>query len=167
MTSAISDQQPLGSSGSPLVYAGFWIRFFAYLLDVIILYVILLVIMVVVALAMGLAFHGSASGIEAQRTAAGVISVVTMILGTTISIAYFVLFLSGKWQATPGKRLLGIHVIAVNGEKIGGWLAFRRWLTYIVSALPLYVGFMVIGWNAQKKAFHDSICETRVVYGRL
>jgi uncharacterized RDD family membrane protein YckC len=35
-----------------------------------------------------------------------------------------------------------------------------------VSALLFYIGFMMAGWTNQKRALHDMICDTRVIYGR-
>ena len=46
-------------------------------------------------------------------------------------------------------------------------VALGRYLAYIISSLPFFIGFMVIGWNEEKKGFHDMICKTRVIYGKL
>lgn len=156
-----------GSPGIPLRYAGFWIRFLAYILDVIFVEVLVLVASVLIGVVIGLVVAGLAARSGGQPTVPDFISLIGGLVAIVMVIVYYVKFNSGGWQATPGKRLLGLHIITVSGEKVGGWLAFRRYLTYTVSALPLCIGFMVAGWNSQKKAFHDSICETRVVYGKL
>ena len=82
-------------------------------------------------------------------------------------ILYQVLFLRSRWQATPGKRLLGLHIVTLSGEPVSGWRALGRYLCYAVSSSILCIGFMMAGWTKEKRAFHDSICDTRVVHGRL
>ena len=89
------------------------------------------------------------------------------IVGFALTIGYNVYFNAGTWQATPGKRLLGLHLITVTGEPVGPWLAFGRWLAYILNGFTLYIGFMMIGWTREKTGLHDIICGTRVVYGKL
>jgi uncharacterized RDD family membrane protein YckC len=104
------------------------------------------------------------SGNEGLAVLVGLIGILVTLAA---AIFYHVKFTSGPWQATPGKRIVRIHVVKDNGERVGGWLAFGRYLCYILSALPLYIGFFVIGWNKEKKGFHDMICGTRVIFGRL
>jgi uncharacterized RDD family membrane protein YckC len=89
------------------------------------------------------------------------------VIAVVIIIVYYVKFNSGAWQATPGKRLVGIHIITVTGEPVSGWLAFGRYFAYMLSGLPLGLGFMWVGWNEEKKGFHDMVCGTRVIYGKL
>ena len=81
-------------------------------------------------------------------------------------ILYYALFIASGWQATPGKKLLGLHVIRADGQKIGFWRALGRYLAYFPSSLTLGLGFFMIGWSREKRALHDFICGTRVVRGK-
>jgi uncharacterized RDD family membrane protein YckC len=140
-----------------VVYAGFWIRLLAYIID----YVIIVVTAVVAGAIV--AFFALGAVIEDDAWIQGF-----EIIGISlVSVFYFVYFPSGRWQATPGKRICGIHIVRTNGERVTGWLAFGRSLAYIISSIPLYFGFFMIGWTDQKKGLHDIICGTRVVYGKL
>lgn len=144
----------------PLHYAGFWIRLVAYVVDAIILTIIGSVVGAVIG-------GGVVTSTGGGDAAAGLAGGIGSFAGFIIAILYYVLFLRSGWQATPGKRLLGLYVITTSGERVSGWRALGRYFAYILSALPLCIGFMMIGWNKEKKGLHDMVCDTRVVYGRL
>jgi uncharacterized RDD family membrane protein YckC len=144
-------------------YAGFWIRVGAYLIDLVILLVPMIILMIILAAAIGLGARNATNLTPAGLAGYLGLNVVLYI----IPILYHVLFLRSRWHATPGKRLLGLHVVTTAGERLTGWRAFGRTYAYAFSAIPLFVGFMMIGWNKEKKALHDLICDTRVIYGKL
>jgi uncharacterized RDD family membrane protein YckC len=158
--------QPAFAEGS-IRYAGFWIRVAAYLIDYVIVNLIVIVVSGVVGLIIGLVIGGLAAQRGEQATLPTSISLIGGAVGLVIVLVYYIKFNSGRWQATPGKRLLGIHLIKPDGQPIGGWLACGRYFAYIISALPFCIGFMMAGWNEDKKALHDMICGTRVIYGKL
>ncbi len=140
-----------------VAYAGFWIRLLAYIIDYVIIIVTAMVAGAIVAFFAPDSITDSDAWLQVFET-----------IGITlVSVFYFVYFPSGRWQATPGKRICGIHIVRTNGERVTGWLAFGRSLAYIISSIPLYFGFFMIGWTDQKKGLHDIICGTRVVYGKL
>jgi uncharacterized RDD family membrane protein YckC len=144
-------------------YAGFWIRFAAYILD----YTFLSIVSVsAVLIAGGTAFlitRSADAAIDSLQTYEAPVLVATYLLG----LFYYVYFVRGPWQATPGKRLCGIHITRGDGRAITGWRALARSFAYILSAIPLGIGFLMIGWTNQKKGLHDIVCDTRVVYGKL
>jgi uncharacterized RDD family membrane protein YckC len=171
--------QPLRLPGAPGAYqqaadgtrryAGFWIRFVAYIVDIIAISILNGTIIGVVFAIVG---PGSFSHLEDNSDTggqifAGVLLVVAYIVMLVLDVLYFVLFVRSRWQATPGKRLLGLYLITESGQPVSGWRALGRYFAYILSALPFYVGFMMIGWTDQKRGLHDMVCETRVVHGRL
>jgi uncharacterized RDD family membrane protein YckC len=144
-------------------YAGFWIRLGAYVLDYVILTVVLLL---AIAVAGGVFFvfvgslHAAAQRIETFK-------VLVEFAGYVFGFFYYVYFMRSPWQATPGKRVCGIYVTRADGSRINGWLALGRTFAYMLSLIPLGIGFFMIGWTDQKKALHDMVCRTRVVRGRL
>ena len=77
---------------------------------------------------------------------------------------YFALMESSDWQATLGKRALGIKVTDDAGERIDFGRATWRYASAAVSYLILYIGFMLAGWTARKQALHDLIAGTCVVF---
>lgn len=149
-------------SGGPNVmepkYAGFWIRAAAALLDGIFLFVIgflLGIIMFVLGFATVPA-EGQPKTIDASD-----------LVGLVIGIAYYTYFHSSKWQATPGKRIIGIHIMHRDGMHVTGLRAFARYWASALSAITLLIGYFMAGWTREKTALHDLICSTRVVYGKL
>lgn len=137
-----------GSGGGE--FAGFWIRAGAILIDSIVLTIVSFVIGVIA---------GFTGGGETAQAVAGLISFVT-------GIAYFTLFIASEWQATPGKRLLGLHVIKVDGGPITALRAFGRYWAYLISTIILLIGYIMVAFTEEKTALHDLICRTRVVHGR-
>ena len=67
--------------------------------------------------------------------------------------------------ATPGKLAAGIRIVdASTGNPAPiGRLALRL-LCYLVSALPLYLGFLWIAVDRRKQGWHDKIARTLVIY---
>jgi len=144
-------------------YAGFWIRAAASLLDGVFALILSLGVALLIGIVLGLI--GVALGVKRE-----IVSNIAFVLGFlsvyAVGVGYQVVFLTGGWQATPGKRLCGIYVIKEDGTKLTAGRAVGRYFSYIVSAATFYVGYAMAGWTDQKKALHDIICETRVVHGK-
>jgi uncharacterized RDD family membrane protein YckC len=66
--------------------------------------------------------------------------------------------------ATPGKLAAGIRIVdaRTGGPAPLGRLALRL-LCYLVSALPLYLGFLWIAVDRRKQGWHDKIARTLVI----
>jgi uncharacterized RDD family membrane protein YckC len=147
----------------PVQYAGFWIRLVAYVIDFILVYAMAFIGGLIVGFIIGIAASGTSNdqGVKELAQAAGAL------VGLAVGLFYFIYFPSGSWQATPGKRIVGIHLIRADGGRVTGLLALGRYLSYLISSLTLGIGFFMIGWNKEKKGLHDIICGTRVIYGKL
>jgi uncharacterized RDD family membrane protein YckC len=79
-------------------------------------------------------------------------------------ISYEIFFL-GKYGATPGKMVCKIHVVTGEGEKITYGRAAGRAFAERLSGLICYIGYIMVAFdNPEKRALHDRICNTRVVY---
>jgi len=66
---------------------------------------------------------------------------------------------------TPGKWLLGLRIVALGGGKVGLGRAVIRFVGYLLSALPFYLGFLWI-LGPERRGFHDRLAGTEVVYTR-
>ena len=136
-------------------YAGFWIRTAAVLIDYVILSAINIAISIV--LVGGAALSGDPNtGMAALA--------VTYLLAVATGMTYEMYFLVKK-GATPGKMALGLRVIRVSRGPITWGLAFGRQLGKSVSAMILGFGYFMAGWDPEKRALHDRICDTRVIKG--
>jgi hypothetical protein len=89
-------------------------------------------------------------------------SMYSSIAYVVIGGAYFALCESSAWQATPGKRLLGIKVTDANGLRIGLGRAFGRFFAAGLSWLTLNLGHAMAAWTAEHRALHDYVAGTRV-----
>ncbi len=140
------------SYGLPTARRGrFWIRFSAFMIDNIILYFLAFILTAIGIIALGL----GASGLEALEEE-GIYSLMLplYVFNTILTIAYYTYF-HGSTGQTPGKMICKLKVVQLNGEPLGYGKAFLRWVGYIVSALPLYLGFLWAGWDKNKQAWHD------------
>lgn len=79
-----------------------------------------------------------------------------------LASTYFI-FLQGFTGTTIGKMLLGLKLINYNGNTIGFWEAFVRWIGYYVSAVFLFVGFIWSLFDSNSQTWHDKIAGTYVV----
>jgi len=124
--------------------AGFWRRFAAYLLDGLILNVISWILVFI-------------------------LSFLPYLLGSVIGIAFFVgsiIYFPAFWVwqgATPGKMMMGVKIVKTDGSPIGIGRAILRYFGYIVSAIILYIGYIMIAWDSRKQGLHDKIAGTYVV----
>jgi uncharacterized RDD family membrane protein YckC len=70
----------------------------------------------------------------------------------------------GRTGQTLGKKLFGIMVVNAQGSPPGFRRAFVREIPgKFVSTLTFLLGFLVVGWNEQKRGLHDLIAGTYVV----
>ena len=134
-------------------YAGFWVRALASLLD---FFVMLLVAVPVVVLA---ELSWSISDNDAAAT------VIELTVNAVAVWLYFALFESGRWQATPGKRMLGLRVTNLVGRPVSFGRASGRYFGKILSILTFYIGFIMAGLTEKKQGLHDKLADTLVLYG--
>jgi uncharacterized RDD family membrane protein YckC len=87
------------------------------------------------------------------------------VIRLALFIAYEAYFLS-KRGATLGKVALGLKVIRTDGGPISLGLAVGRSFGYMLSGFILYIGFIMAGFDPQKRALHDRLCNTYVIYGK-
>jgi uncharacterized RDD family membrane protein YckC len=76
---------------------------------------------------------------------------------------YMAFFLAWWGGRTPGKRLLGIRVIQLDGKPMSWWMAFERAGGYAAGLATGLLGFLQIYWDPNRQAIHDKIAGTVVV----
>jgi uncharacterized RDD family membrane protein YckC len=156
-------------------YAGFWIRAVAQIIDGVILGVVFgAVFFALYGPSLFAIFRQAAdAGAQGKQPDPTAMTELMMPMMTSMwafqlvafaaGVAYWAYFLV-KFGATPGKMALGIKVIRVDGGPIHAGQAIGRYFAYILSGMILYIGYMMAGWDDQKRALHDRIVETRVIY---
>jgi uncharacterized RDD family membrane protein YckC len=76
---------------------------------------------------------------------------------------YFTLFLAWWDGLTPGKRLLGMRVVRLDGTPLTLWLSFERFGGYAAGIATGLLGFAQVYWDPNRQAIHDRIAHTVVI----
>jgi uncharacterized RDD family membrane protein YckC len=79
-----------------------------------------------------------------------------------IGATYEGVFVS-RFAATPGKMALNLKVVRPDGSPLSLGRAFARYFAKVLSGLILGIGFIMAGFDSQKRALHDRLCDTRVI----
>jgi uncharacterized RDD family membrane protein YckC len=139
------------------IYAGFWRRFWALVIDAITIHLIFFLAVFVVALALGLA------GISAEARFEEVSDTSYLGLLTLFWLLYRILLESSPLQATVGKLALSIKVMDTTGQRIGFLRAVGRNLSTLISDATLLIGYIMAAFTPRKRALHDVIAGCLVV----
>lgn len=137
-------------------YAGFWRRYLALFLDQLILGVSLLLGGLAIAFALGWFNNAPTQSVPAFQ---GLFYLIYFLAAPF----YYALQESSQYQATLGKRALGIKVTDLAGERLTFSNALGRWFAAALSYLTLYVGFVMAAFTQRKQALHDMVAKTLVV----
>jgi uncharacterized RDD family membrane protein YckC len=140
-----------------LRYAGFWIRFVSYLIDV----VPISIVASLLSIPTGAGFHcATVNGVYTCDGGTGSLGwwIGLLVLGT-----YWVL----TWSllgASLGQKALGMSVVdATNGQAIDIGKAVLRYVGFVISLVPLALGLIWAGFDPRKQGWHDKIAGTYVV----
>ena len=136
-----------------LEYAGFWIRTAAVLIDTLVL--VLIIWPPLIAIYGMDYFDPSRTGMVAGTADA--------MLSWGLPIVFTIAFWFYK-QATPGKMVVAIKVV---DEKTGHAMSFGqavgRYAGYVISTIPLGLGFIWAAFDPRKQGWHDKLAGTVVV----
>jgi uncharacterized RDD family membrane protein YckC len=150
------------SAGRGHAYAGFWIRFLAYLIDSLILGIPIVVIYFVLVAASG----GIATGADisqAQRAQTAQTTGIINLLSLVFTFSYFVYFWSQG--STPGMRIFGIRVAdQTTFQSISPGKAVLRYIGWIVASFCCSIGLIWAAFDGRKQGWHDKIGGTVVIY---
>ena len=132
-------------------YAGFWIRFGALLIDLVIMAIVLYVPLSLI--------YGEEYWLGDK-----------LIYGFwDVMLGYVVPFVATIWfwlhyLGTPGKMAMKLQIVdASTGGKMRTGQAIGRYFAYILSAVPLCLGFIWVGVDQRKQGWHDKLAGTVVI----
>jgi uncharacterized RDD family membrane protein YckC/Tfp pilus assembly major pilin PilA len=140
-----------GATAGPDVFAGFWIRAGAYVIDSVLLTVASFVLVAVAALA----------------PSAEMLIVLAYLL--TFLVApwlYSALMASSASQGTVGKLAVGLRVADLQGNRVSFGRATGRFFAEWVTGLTLGVGYLMPLFTSKRQTLHDKIAGTVVVRGK-
>lgn len=140
-------------------YAGFWIRVAAYLID----FLITAFIGGIIGMVFGVAAVGTGTDLSDPFGAANsALNLVSILVG----VAYFAGLESSSWQGTIGKKAVGLVVTDMNGNRISFLRALGRYVGKFLSAMIIFIGFIMVGFTERKQGLHDMIASTLVLKGQ-
>ncbi|MCH8880806.1 MAG: RDD family protein [Planctomycetes bacterium] len=142
------------SAVQELEYASFGARLLAMIIDMVIL-------------------NTASSMIQAPFLALmlGNLNPTTMIVGLVapiflyggLAMFYTVWLESSVWQATLGKKILGLRVVDLDGQRITFWKSASRNFNKSISTLILGIGYLMPLWTAKRQALHDRMARCLVI----
>lgn len=141
-------------------YAGFWLRFVAFIIDAIVLNFVGFILAVPFAAGF---MHGRPPMSPQELGPYFAASHRLFGVGLVIDWLYFALFESSVWQATLGKKALGLEVTDMQGARINFARATGRFFAKFLSAIILLIGYFMIGFTERKQGLHDMIAGTLVI----
>jgi len=155
-----SDAKFCGGCGRPIQisanggnqYAGFWIRFAACAIDSVALLIPTLLV----------SFLYRAT-IPADNPFSVLVDFFDFLMNLGIWWIYVAVLHSSVWQATLGKKLLGMKVVDYAGNRISFGRATGRYFAGFLSVLLLFIGLIMVAFTKQKQALHDKLASTLVV----
>ena len=151
-------------------YAGFWIRFIAYIIDNIIIGFIEFIVVLPILGLLGFKVFELSTLRELENADPDILIpvIASAITGLSLTVLlitwfYYALMQSGPRQATVGKMVLNLKVTDIDGGRLTFARASLRYFSKILSGLFMMIGYIMAGFTAKKQALHDMIANTYVV----
>lgn len=132
-------------------YAGFWIRLLATLIDLVVIGIVVLV---------PLSFIYGSEFWTGDKFFYGFWDLLLGKILPFIATIWFWL----RYLGTPGKMALRLKIVdAKTGEKMSLGQSMGRYFSYIISAIPLCLGYIWVGIDKRKQGWHDKLARTVVI----
>lgn len=134
-------------------FAGFWMRFWAYLLDLLVIGSIERILIYPLFRSLDLSLNESSMFAP--------ISILTAIT----FYAYFVLMTKFLGQ-TLGKMAFGLKVVDLTGKNLSwGTILFREWIGRFIST-TVWISYVIVAFLPKKQGLHDLFSNTSVIHER-
>lgn len=135
-----------------VVYAGFWLRFWAYIIDIIAIWSLDYLLIKPVFKALNLSQYDFA-----------ILSPIT--IGAAAVFYLYFLLMTKYWGQTLGKMVLGLKVVSLKEETLSwGTVFFREVIgRFIVRTLMFGFTYILVGVLPKKQGLHDIFADTSVI----
>jgi uncharacterized RDD family membrane protein YckC len=149
--SSASEQMKM-PAGQPIYrYAGFWMRFWAYLLDLLVIGSIDRIVVNPLFRLFDLPLH------EINMFA-------PISIATAITFYGYFVFMTKFFGQTLGKMVFGLKVVDLDGGKLSwGTVLFREWIGRFIST-TVVVGYLIVAFLPKKQGLHDLFSDTTVIH---
>jgi uncharacterized RDD family membrane protein YckC len=163
---------PAGALG--LRYGGFWIRFGARFIDGFVFTVPILIVAALVIPNLIRAQNQARNPAVAPNSAFLGFGIITFFLVFFLAAGCYEILMLKYRSATLGKMACGLKVIRPDGRSLSWGVCFGRFFMWniVTSGIPyinsvlMLVSSIMLGVDGEKRALHDRVCDTRVIYNR-
>ena len=146
-------QDPIEMEAMEVKYAGFWMRFWAYLLD-----------LLVIGSLNGIVIYPIFRALDLSLNKANMFAPVSIVTAI-IFYVYFVL-MTRFFGQTLGKMVFGLRVISLQDQSLSwGAIIFREWIGRFISG-TIIILYVVVGFLPKKQGIHDLFADTTVIHER-
>lgn len=160
-------------SGAAIDYAGFWQRFGAWVIDLVVLMVPSALVFYVTGgftayEHMLVQIQGNVDMASAVREYAEATRGAN-VGATIVGFLYYALFEGSPLHATPGKLALRLRVVGIDGKPLGWGRAAARNVVRLVNMFTPIIPFfcyLPVAWTQRKQGLHDLLARAIVVNGR-
>lgn len=140
----------------PIAFAGFWLRFCAFIAD-----------LLIVGLVLGpITFKPLLNNVGPQASPKDILAFYTggsrqaLAIALLVQLIYWLYYASlesSAWQASLGKKLFGLYVTDLEGKRISFARASGRHFGKLISQFILFFGYLLAGFTPKKQALHDML----------
>ena len=148
------------------VYAGFWKRFAAFLIDRILIVVATFPITFAIGFFVGIRLVASGHGQSTDPTYQDTMTLIRLgsgIFGATVDWLYYALMESSGLQTSVGGLVLGLIVTDMDGNRISFGRATGRFFGRVLVGLTCCIGYVMVAFTEKKQGLHDMVSGTLVV----
>ena len=149
---SIMDKTDMDEAQHAVVYAGFWLRFWAYLIDIIVVWSLDHLLLKPIFKALNLSQYDFT-----------IFSPIT--IGSAVIFYLYFLLMTKYLGQTLGKMVLGLKVISLKEESLSWGTVFFREVVgrFIVRTLMFGFTYILVGVLPKKQGLHDIFSDTSVI----
>lgn len=152
-----SQHAQVAPAESPVIYAGFWLRLLAALVDLVAMFIpfgiVVFIVVVIVKLVSATKGYDPAT----------VILTVLPPVAIVATWLYFAVMESSSWQATLGKKLTGLYVTDIGRQRLSLSRSTGRTFAKYLSSMTLGIGYLLCGFTEKRQALHDIVANCLVL----
>jgi uncharacterized RDD family membrane protein YckC len=146
---------------------GFWARLGAFILDMMVLWFLVLFLWPGISSFAHIALPAPPEpNATPEQVMAFVKALQPFVFVFEILRFFYEIVFNGTFGATLGKLAIGARIVRLDGSRIGYGVAAARWLGERLSDFLFFAGYLFIAFREDKRALHDLIVGTRVIFVR-
>ncbi len=161
-----------GASPQAWRYGGFWIRFGARFIDGLIFMVPILIVAAIFLPELIRAGKQAGNVPGAPNPIFAAVGFMTFMLISFVAGGCYEILMLKYRSATLGKLACGLKVVRSDGRALSWGVCFGRFFMWnvVTSGIPylntvlMLVSSIMLGVDDEKRALHDRVCDTRVIY---